>query len=121
MAKTDFKNIDEYIHTFPKNVQDMLESIREIIKEAVPGSEETISYQIPAFKVKGKSFLFFAGWKNHISLYPVTDEIKEKFKKEIASYKTSKGTIQFPLDEPMPLALIKKIVKHKLKENHNKK
>jgi uncharacterized protein YdhG (YjbR/CyaY superfamily) len=116
MAKTNFKTIDEYIQTFPKDVQKILEQIRQSIKDVVPDVEETISYQIPTFKLYGKYLVYFAGWKNHISLYPVTDTIKEKIKKEIASYKTSKGTLQFPLDKPMPLSLIKKIVKYKIKE-----
>lgn len=117
MAKTNFQSVDKYIATFPKNVQIILEEVKQAIKEVIPGAEELISYQIPAFKLNGSYIIYFAGWKNHISLYPVTDEIKEKFKKDISSYKTSKGTLQFPLDKPMPLALIKKIVKHKLKDN----
>ena len=120
MAKTDFKTVDKYIYAFPKNVQKILEEVRQTIKEIIPQAEELISYQIPTFKLNGSYIIYFAGWKNHISLYPVTDEIKEKFKKEISSYKTSKGTIQFPLDKPMPLSLIKKIVKHKVKENAGK-
>ena len=117
MAKTNFQSLDKYIATFPKNVQKILEEVRQAIKEVIPAADELISYQIPAFKLNGSYIIYFAGWKNHISLYPVTDEIKEKFKKDISSYKTSKGTLQFPLDKPMPLALIKKIVKHKLKDN----
>jgi uncharacterized protein YdhG (YjbR/CyaY superfamily) len=117
MAKTNFQSVDKYIATFPKNVQIILEEVRQAIKEVIPGADELISYQIPAFKLNGSYIIYFAGWKNHISIYPVTYEIKEKFKKDISSYKTSKGTLQFPLDKPMPLALIKKIVKYKLKDN----
>ena len=119
-AKIKYQTIDEYIQTFPKDIQEILEVIRQTIKEVIPEAEELISYQIPAFKLDGSYVIYFAGWKNHVSLYPVTDEVKEKFKKEISSYKTSKGTIQFPLDEPMPLKLITKITKLKVKENSEK-
>jgi len=121
MAKTNFKTIDEYISTFPKNIQVVLETIRQTIKEAAPYAEESISYQIPIFKLNSNYIIYFAGWKNHIGLYPVTDVIKEKFKKEFASYKTAKGTVQFPLDKPMPLSLIQKIVKYRVKENLERK
>lgn len=120
MAKTNFQSVDKYIAAFPKNVQKILEDVRQIIKEVIPKAEELISYQIPTFRLNGSYIIYFAGWKNHISLYPVTDEIKEKFKKEISSYKTSKGTIQFPLDKPIPFSLIKRIVKYKVKENLEK-
>jgi len=121
MAKTNFKTIDEYISTFPKNIQVVLETIRQTIKEAAPYAEESISYQIPTFKLNSNYIIYFAGWKNHIGLYPVTDVIKKKFKKEFASYKTAKGTVQFPLDKPMPLSLIQKIVKYIVKENLERK
>jgi len=120
MAKTNFKTVDKYIATFPKSVKKILEEVRQTIKEVIPDAEELISYQIPAFKLDGNYVIYFAGWKNHVSLYPVTDEIKEKFKKEIPSYKTAKGTIQFPLDKPMPLKLITKITKFRVKENLEK-
>ena len=108
--------MDEYIGTFPKNVQVILEKLRQTIRKAAPGSEETISYQIPAFKLQGKYLVYFAAWKNHISLYPVPRG-DEAFKKEVSSYQTGKGTVQFPIDKPLPLRLIQKIVKYRLKEN----
>ncbi len=114
-AKSKYQTIDEYIDTFPKDVQAVLEKIRQTIRKAAPGAEEVISYQIPAFKRHGY-LVYFAGWKNHVSLYPVPkgDVV---FKKEVFRYQTGKGTVQFPLDQPLPLGLIQKIVKYRLKEN----
>lgn len=118
MAKIKCKTIDEYIHTFPNNVQGKLETIRRIIKEAAPGSEETISYQIPTFKTNGTYLIYFAGWKNHISIYPISPAMETSIK-ELSKYRTSgKGTVQFPLDKPLPLSLIKKIVKYMVKESN---
>jgi uncharacterized protein YdhG (YjbR/CyaY superfamily) len=120
MAKTNFKTIDEYIKSFPRDVQKILEQIRHTIKEVIPDAEETISYQIPTFKVNGNYSVYFAGWKKHVSLYPVSSEM-EKSIKELSAYKTSgKGTVQFPLDKPIPLSLLKKIVKYRVKENKKK-
>ncbi len=118
MAKTNFQTIDEYIDTFPMDIQVILEKLRQTIRKAAPGSEETISYQIPAFKLHGY-LVYFAGWKQHISLYPVPRG-DGAFKKEVSSYQTGKGTVQFPLDQPLPLGLIQKIVKYRLKENLEK-
>lgn len=111
------KNIDEYIARFPVDIQAMLEQIRTTIKKIVPEAEETISYGIPTFNLNGTYLIYFAAYKNHIGFYPVPGEI-EKVDKGFASYKTSgKGTIQFPLNKPMPLNLITKLVKYKVKEN----
>ena len=118
MAKTNFQTIDEYIGTFPKSVQAILEKLRQTIRQAAPGAEEVISYQIPAFKRHGY-LVYFAGWKQHVSLYPVPKGDKA-FKKEVSSYQTGKGTLQFPLDQPLPLGLIQKLVKYRLKENLKK-
>ena len=112
------KNVDEYIAAQPKDVQAILNKVRSTIKLVAPNAEEVISYQMPAYKQNGM-VVFFAGCKNHIGFYPTGSGI-EYFKNEIAKYKWSKGAIQFPLDKPMPLALIKKIVKFKLKENEEK-
>ena len=109
-------NIDEYIAGFPKETQKVLKQIRATIKKAAPGAEETISYAIPTFKLNGHYVIYFAGYKNHISLYPAPRG-NELFKKELSDYKGGKGTIQFPLDKPLPLNLITRIVKFKLKEN----
>lgn len=114
--KKQFKTIDEYIKTFPKDVQSILEKIRKTIRKAAPSATETISYGIPTFKLNGKSFIYFAGFKHHISIYPAPRGVEE-FKKELAEYKGGRGTVQFPLDKPLPLSLITKIVKFSVKEN----
>ena len=109
-------NIDEYIAGFPIETQKILEQIRTTIKKAAPDAEETISYSIPTFNLNGKYLVYFAAYKNHIGLYPVPTKEKS-FEKDFSSYKTSgKGTIQFPLNKPMPLNLITKIVRFRTKE-----
>ena len=115
-VKTPPKSIDEYIGPFPKEVQAILEKIRQTIRKAAPGAEEVISYQIPAFKWRGKGLVAFAGWKQHVAMYPVPRG-DAAFKREVSFYQTGKGTVQFPLDRPLPLGLIRKIVKYRLKEN----
>ncbi|HEY4654823.1 MAG TPA: DUF1801 domain-containing protein [Cyclobacteriaceae bacterium] len=103
--------IDEYIAAFPGDVQKVLKQIRATIKKAVPGAEEKISYGMPTFTLGGKYLIYFAAYKKHIGLYPAP-AAGNGFKKDYAPYKTSgKGTIQFPLDKPMPLGLIEKIVR----------
>jgi len=119
MATTKPHDIDEYIAGFPKDTQEILEQIRATVKKAAPDAEETISYAIPAFTLKGRYLLYFAGYKNHISLYPAPTG-NEAFKKEISVYKRGKGTIQFPLDKPVPLSLVIKIVNLRVKENLEK-
>ena len=119
MATIKPDNIDDYIAGFPKETQKILEQIRATIKKAAPGAEETISYAIPTFKLKGHYLIYFAGYKNHISLYPAPRG-NEAFKKELSVYKGGKGTVQFPLDKPMPLSLIIKIVKFRVKQNLEK-
>jgi uncharacterized protein YdhG (YjbR/CyaY superfamily) len=116
MAKTDFKSVDEYIATHSEDVQAILERVRSTIRNAVPGAEEMISYQIPAYKLHGSAVLYFAGWKQHYSLYPATDRLVWAFKSELAPYKVSKGTIRFPLSEPVPVKLIADIAKFRAKE-----
>lgn len=107
--------IDEYIKPFPKEIQKLLESIRKTIKEEAPEAIEAISYGMPTFKLKGKNLVHFAGWKTHIGFYP-TPSGTAAFQKEITRYKAAKGSIQLPLDEPLPLALIRKIVKFRVHE-----
>jgi uncharacterized protein YdhG (YjbR/CyaY superfamily) len=109
------QTIDEYIAHFPKNTQDILEEIRQAIKEAAPQAEETISYQIPAFSQNG-ILVWFGAYKKHISFFPRANVV-EVFQDELSGFKTSKGTIQFPLDKPIPMELIKKIVRFRVKEN----
>jgi uncharacterized protein YdhG (YjbR/CyaY superfamily) len=117
MAKTDFKSIDQYIASQPKAAQGVLKRLQSIIRKAVPGAEEAISYQIPAFKVGGRAVLYFAGWKEHYSLYPANDRLVAAFKNELAPYEVNnKGTIRFPLSEPVPVKLIEGIAKFRAKE-----
>ena len=113
--KTTPKNIDEYIAGFPKEVQEILEKTRLTIRNAAPEAEERISYQIPIFTLKG-NLVYFAAYKKHISLYPAPRGI-EKFKNVFAAYKGGKGTVQFPLDKPIPYDLIGEIVKFRVEEN----
>jgi len=116
MAKTDFKSVDEYITTHPEDVQSTLQRVRSIIRKAVPGAEEVISYQIPAYKLPAGPVLYFAGWKQHYSLYPATDHLVAAFKDDLAPYKVNKGTIRFPLSQPVPVKLIEDIAKFRAKE-----
>jgi uncharacterized protein YdhG (YjbR/CyaY superfamily) len=107
--------IDEYIAGFPEEVQEILEKIRTTIRKAAPNAEETINYGIPTFTLKG-NLVHFAGFKKHIGFYPTPTGI-EKFKKELSVYEGAKGSVQFPLDKPIPYGLISKIVKFRVKEN----
>lgn len=116
MASTDFSSVDQYLATKPEDVQAILQRVRSTIRKAVPGAEEVISYQIPAYKVQGDTVLFFAGWKQHFSLYPASDALVEKFGDELAAYKVSKGTIRIPLDQPVPITLIGRIAKFRAQE-----
>jgi uncharacterized protein YdhG (YjbR/CyaY superfamily) len=116
MADTGYKSVDEYIATFPEDVQVILQRVRHTIRKAVPGADEVISYQIPAYKLRGARVIYFAGWKEHFSLYPATDLLVKAFKEEIAPYKVSKGTIRFPLSKPVPVKLIERLVKFRAKE-----
>jgi uncharacterized protein YdhG (YjbR/CyaY superfamily) len=110
-----YETIDEYIQTFPPDIQRILEKIRETIHKAAPEAVEAISYQMPAFKLKGKNLVFFAAFQKHIGFYPTPSGI-ESFEKELIPYVKSKGTIQFPLDKPIPYDLIEKIVRFRVKE-----
>src|SRR5688572_15276613 len=104
------QGVKEYIEEFPKDTQKILRQIRLTIKKAVPGAEEKISYGIPTIMQNGKNVIYFAGFKNHVSVYPAPRGA-EAFKKVLSKYKGGKGTVQFPLDEPIPFSLITKIVK----------
>lgn len=115
MVGSNAKNIDEYIAGFPKDVQKMLKDIRATIKKAAPKAEEAIKYAMPTFVLHG-NLVHFAGYKNHIGFYPAPMGI-EAFKKELSVYEGGKGSVQFPLDKPMPLALIAKIVKYRVMMN----
>lgn len=111
--------VDEYIAGFPKETQEVLEQIRSLIKKTAPAAVEKISYAIPAFNLNNQNIIYFAGYKNHVSVYPVPKG-DEAFQKEIAGFRTGKGTLQFPLDKSLPLQLIKKVVKHSINENAEK-
>lgn len=108
-------NIDDYIASFPKEVQESLEALRATIREAAPEAEEAISYRMPTFKLEG-NLVHFAAYKNHIGFYPTPSGIEE-FQQELSAYKGAKGSLQFPLDQPLPLDLIGKIVKYRVTEN----
>lgn len=111
------KNIDEYIAGFARDIQSSLEQVRATIHKAAPGAEERISYGIPAFRLDGKYLIYFAAHKKHIGLYPVPTGVVA-FEKDFSRYHTSgKGTIRFPLDKPMPLRLIARIVKYRIGKN----
>ena len=119
-SKKQLKTIDEYIAAFPKEVQDVLEKIRSAIRESAPKAEEAISYGIPAFRLNGsRGSVYFAGGKNHIGFYPTPSGI-EAFKKELAPFKQEKGSVQFPLDKPIPYDLVKKIVRYRVTGNLEK-
>lgn len=117
--KTVFTSIDEYISTFPEEVQKRLEQLRATIKATAPEAKETISYNIPTFTLNGKYLIYFAGWKHHISIYPIPPG-SESFDKQVAKYVEGKGTLKFPIDKPLPLKLIAKMVKLNLAENRKK-
>ncbi len=110
--------IDEYIDAYPKDIQKLLKQVKTAIKKAAPGAEEVISYSMPAFKLNGL-LLWFASHTHHIGFYPKSSGIGH-FKKEITKYKSSKGAVQFPVNEPLPIALITEMVKFRANENLQK-
>lgn len=114
-TKAGFRSIDEYIATFPKDIQDKLEALRATIRAAAPEAEEKISYQMPTFFLKG-NLVHFAAFKNHIGFYPAPRGIEE-FKGELSMYKGAKGSVQFPLDQPLPLDLVSRIVRFRVAQN----
>ncbi|MFL0267446.1 iron chaperone [Candidatus Clostridium radicumherbarum] len=115
MEQVTCKTIDEYILQFPPEIQEILNNIRKVIKEAAPNAEEVISYQMPAFKLQG-ILVYFAAFKKHIGFYPTSSGVAA-FKDELSKYKGGKGSVQFPLDKSIPYELISKIVKFRVKEN----
>jgi uncharacterized protein YdhG (YjbR/CyaY superfamily) len=113
------ETIDEYIQGFPDNVQDKLRELRQLIHEIAPEAQEKISYRIPTFYLNG-NLVHFAAFAKHIGFYPTSSGIS-KFKSELSRYKTSKGTVQFPIEEPLPVELIRNIVRYRVQENTAKK
>ncbi len=116
MAATDFKTVSEYIRSRPRPVQAALRQVRTAIRGALPDADEVISYQIAAYRYREGMIVFFAGWKAHYSLYPATPGVVTAFKKQLAGYELSKGTIRFPLEKPVPVKLIARIAKFRAKE-----
>lgn len=110
------KNIGQYIASFPRAVQSILRRVRSTLRKSLPGAEEVISYKIPTYKLHGHPIIYFAGWKQHYSLYPSTDRTVAAFRDELAPYEVSKGTIRFPFSEPVPVKLIEGIAKFRVKE-----
>ena len=108
--------MDDYIAAQPAAVQDILGRVRSAIRKAIPRAEETISYKIPTYKLHNRAVLYFAGWKQHYSLYPATERVVAAFKAELAPYEIKKGTIRFPLSQPVPVTLITRIAKFRAKE-----
>ena len=117
-TSTKFRTVDEYLAGFPPSTKKMMQELRTAIKQAAPEAEEVISYNMPAYKLKGV-LVYFAGYKGHIGFYPLPSAI-EAFKKELAAYEQSKGTVRFPLDEPLPVKIVTKLVKFRVKENLEK-
>ena len=119
VTKTVVKTVDQYIAGFNGETQKRLEQLRQAIKKAAPAAEEMISYMMPAYKYLGRPLVYFAGYKNHIGFY-ATPTGHEAFKKELSVYKQGKGSVQFPLDKPLPLSLVTKIVKFRVKQQVEK-
>lgn len=111
--------IDEYIAGFPPDVQVILQKVRQTIRKAAPGAEETIKYRMPTFTLNGKNLVHFAGHQHHIGFYPTPSGIQQ-FKEELSAYENSKGSVQFPLDRPIPYTLIGRITRFRLKENRER-
>jgi uncharacterized protein YdhG (YjbR/CyaY superfamily) len=117
VAKTNYKSVDQYIASQPKAVQALLDRVRNTMRRAVPGGQEAISYRIPVYKLDGRPVFYFAGWKAHYSLYPSTRGLVEEFKDELAPYEVNdKGTMRFPLDKPVPVGLIGRMAKFRVRE-----
>ncbi len=120
MSRPQFTTIDEYIKSFPKEVGEILQALRKVIRDEVPADAvETISYGIPTFKLNGKYVVYFAGFKKHISIYPILHTDTE-LQKEIEPYIKGRGTLQFRLDKPLPIQLIRKVVELLVKENQKR-
>ena len=117
-SKMAYKDIDGYIKMFPSGVKKILQELRAVIRQSAPDAEEKISYQIPTFALKG-NLVHFAAYKTHIGFYPTPGGI-EAFKEELARYKSAKGSVQFPINEPLPMELIRRIVEFRVNQNLSK-
>jgi uncharacterized protein YdhG (YjbR/CyaY superfamily) len=118
-SELKFDDVDSYIQSFSPDIQKILKQIRTTIRENAPAADESISYGMPAYKLNKKPLVYFAAFANHIGFY-ATPAGHEAFAKELSVYKQGKGSVQFPIDQPMPIALIKKMVQFRVKENNNK-
>jgi uncharacterized protein YdhG (YjbR/CyaY superfamily) len=118
--RDQFATIDEYIASFPQDVQEKLRGIRTVIHRAAPDAEEAIRYGIPTFRLEGSNLVHFAAFRDHLSFFPTASGV-EKFQKELSSFKLSKGTIQLPLNEPVPYDLVERIVRFRAEETRKKK
>lgn len=116
MGKLNFKNVDEYVARQPAAAQFVLKRVRGVIRKALPDAEEVISYNIPAYKLDDRVVLYFAGWKHHYSLYPAGARLVARFGDRLAPYAVTKGTIRFPLSQPVPVKLIESIARFRAKE-----
>ena len=116
LTKTAFQSVDEYIASQPRAVRGVLRQVRSAIRKCMSGAQEGISYRIPAYKLNGRSALYFAGWKQHYSLYPVGAHLAAAFKEELAPYEVNKGTVRFPFSKPVPVKLIERIARFRAKE-----
>lgn len=112
-------SIDEYIEHFPEHTRALLDEVRMLIRETVPDATETMSYRMPTFDLNGRHLVHFAGYETHIGFYPIPTGV-EAFKDELSAFKTGKGSVRFPLDQPLPLDLIRRIVEFRAMENRNK-
>jgi uncharacterized protein YdhG (YjbR/CyaY superfamily) len=121
MAKNNIRSVTDYIAAQPAAARAAVKRVRNTIRKAMPMADEVISYGIPAYKLNGRAVIFFAGWKQHYSIYPATDGLAEAFKDELASYEVSKGTIRFPLSEPVPVKLIEHIAKFRARQAAERK
>lgn len=118
-AKISFTSVDQYIGSFPQETKKILEEVRAVIRAAAPEAREKISYQMASFELNGRNLVYLAGWKTHIAIYPIPSG-SDAFNKEVAQYIDGKGTLRFPLDKPMPLKLIGRIVKYRRAESLKK-
>jgi len=116
MAKTDFKSVDEYIASQPDDARRILERVRAAVRKALPEAEEAISYQMPTYRLNGRAVIYFAGWKQHYSLYPASGNLVASFGDNLKPYEISKGTIRFPFSAPVPAKLIEAIAKFRAEE-----
>jgi uncharacterized protein YdhG (YjbR/CyaY superfamily) len=116
MADTNFKSVDDYIAAQPEAVRDILERVRSAIRKAAPEASESISYKMPTYMLDGHRLLYFAVWKKHCSIYAATKQVVAKFENDLAAYQIEKGTIRFPLSEPVPVKLIERITRFRAKE-----